>query len=133
MLAESGVFVAGYGYQSYSKLLDHVDQPGYFIGFTAVAEDQNHVVVAQPAQVAVDGFGRMQEMARRAGRGQSGADLLPDDTSLADAADDTGAGAAADHITGPLKGLVNYRRNRTNRLSLGLNYLTSIFKIKFHL
>ena len=57
-------------------------QPDDFLGFAALREDQHHVVVMDASQVAVDRFGRMQEMAaacrsRPAWRRSSGRSARP--------------------------------------------------------
>ena len=56
-----------------------------FFGFAALRKNQHHVVAADAAQVAVHGFGRMQKVAARAGRGERGGDLLGDQAGLAHA------------------------------------------------
>ena len=66
----------------------------------AVRQDQDDVLRADAAQVAVDRLGRVQKVARRAGRRQRGRDLLGDDAGLADAAGDDLALAPVEHAGG---------------------------------
>ena len=64
---------------------------GDLFGLAAVGEGEDHVVGVDAAEVAVDGFGRVQEVSAGAGRGERGDELLADQAGLAHAGDDDGA------------------------------------------
>ena len=81
----------------------------------------------------MNGLGGMEEVARRAGRRQGGADLLSDDSRFTDAADDAGAAAVMNHLARSCKRGVDDRRDGCNRLRFRLYHLPCICQIKFHL
>ena len=78
--------------------LSEGSKPHDFFGFAALREHQHHVVAMDAAQIAVNRFGRVQEMAPRAGRSERGRQLLPDQSGLADAGDDHAAAAKVERI-----------------------------------
>jgi hypothetical protein len=81
----------------------------------------------------VDGFSGMKEMTGSAGRGKSGAELLPDYACFADAADYAGAGAVINHLGSFSEGRIDNRRNRTYRFRLRFDYASCVVEVKFHL
>ena len=94
-----------------------------FLGLAALREHEHDVVAMHAAQVAVHRLGRMQEVAPRAGRGQRGHDLLPDEPRLADAGHDRAAPAVEEAIRGPAELLVQPPRDLGDRSAFRLHDL----------
>ena len=70
------------------------------LGLAALGEGEDDVACADAAQVAVDGFGRVQGEGARAGGGEGGGQLLADQAGLAHAGDDDAAPALEDEAGG---------------------------------
>ena len=68
--------------------LDELEEVDDFLGFAAVGYGQDDVARQDHAQVAVAGFGRMDEDRRRPAARQGGGDLAADEARLAHAGDD---------------------------------------------
>jgi hypothetical protein len=132
MLAKSRVDVAGYYNQFNSLLLNQIYQPNNFIGFTTITEYYYNIIFPQPAQISVDGFSRVKEVAWRSCRSQSSAYLLSYYTSLADAAYYAGATAVINHPAGLGKRFINNRGDRAYGIRFSPDYVSRIFKVKLH-
>ncbi len=59
-----------------------------FFGLAAVGESDDDVACGEHAEIAVDGFGWVEEVGGRAGGTQGGGDLAGDDAAFADAGED---------------------------------------------
>ena len=63
------------------------DKPEQFLGFAGVREREDQIAAAQHAEIAVQGFDRMQEAGGRAGGVHGGDDLAGDDAGFAETSD----------------------------------------------
>ena len=86
------------------QALEGFEQADDFFGFAAVGDSEHGVAAGEHAEVAVDGFGGMQEEGRRAGAGESGGDFAGDEAGFAHAGDDDAAFAGEEEIDGFLEG-----------------------------
>ena len=84
------------------------------VRLAALREHQHDIVGVDAAQVAVKGLGRMQKVGPRAGRGQRGGNLLPDQAGLAHAGDDHAALAGEQQLHGLAERCVEPVRNFPN-------------------
>ena len=82
---------------------DRLEQPEQLLGLAAVRQRHHDVVVADRAEIAVDGLGRMQEPGGRAGARERRRDLPADDARLAHAGDDDAAPAVEEQLDGALE------------------------------
>ncbi len=96
------------------------------LGFTGGGEREHEVAPGEHAQIAMDGFGGMEEERGRAGGGERSGDLLRDDAALAHAGDDDAASrltAAKDQLDssgeGRGHGAFEPRGEREEALRLG--------------
>lgn len=80
----------------------------------------------------MNGLDWMEKMARRSGGSESGANLLPDQSGLADAAHDGRAGAVIDHRRRFGEGCIDYRCNGSYGASLRAYDAPCVVKIEFH-
>ncbi len=87
-LHQGGVRIAGDADQGNAEALGIGDEIGQFRRLAAPGQHQQHILAGDGAQIAMAGFGGMDEIGRRAGGGQGGGDLAGDMAGLAHAADD---------------------------------------------
>ena len=85
------VFDGGDRDERHAEIVERRQQLHHLGGLAALREHQHDVAGVDAAQVAVKGFGRMEEVGARAGRGERGGDLLADQAGLAHAGDDHAA------------------------------------------
>ena len=71
-----------------AQFVQRRQQADDFFGFAALRKDQHHVVAVDAAQIAMHRLGRMEPVARRAGRCQRGHDFLSDHPRFAHAGND---------------------------------------------
>ena len=71
-----------------------------FVALAGIGNRQHRVAVHNHAQVAVRGFGGMDEKGGRAGGGEGGGDFVADVAGFADAGNDEAAGAVEHGIDG---------------------------------
>jgi hypothetical protein len=83
--------LAGHGDHGHAHALDGRDDHGQFAALAGIGNGDQHVLRRDHAEVAVGGFGRVQEQGRGTGRGQGRRDLAADVARLADARDDHAA------------------------------------------
>ena len=85
--------MAGQRDQARADPPDRLQQPDHLLGLAAVRQRQHHVVFADGAEIAVDGFRRMEEPGRGAGARERRGNLAADDAGLAHAGDDHASAA----------------------------------------
>ena len=86
---------------------DRFEQPHQLLGLAAVRERDDHIVVANGAEIAVRGFGRVQEPGRGARAREGRRDLPADDARLAHAGDDHPAATVEEQLHRALEGAVD--------------------------
>jgi len=91
---------ADQGDQPDAQALDVVEHADDLLGLTGGGEGDHRVLGMDDADVAVDGFGRVQENGGAADRGQGGRDLAPDQPRLAHAGDHDLAAALEQDVDG---------------------------------
>ena len=97
------------------------------LGLAAVAQGEDHVVLRDHPQVAVQGLRRVQGEGGRARAGEGGGDLVSHDAALAHARDDHPALAREDHLHEPGEGGVEAVAEPQERLRLdGEDLLRSV-------
>jgi hypothetical protein len=126
--AERAVGPGGEGHDRHQPG-DHVRQePGDLLGLARLRQREHDVVAAERAEVAVHRFGRVEEVAGRAGGGERGRDLPGHEAGLADAGHDHASGAALDESHRAAEGMVEAVRRREHGLTLGPQNLAAAFK-----
>jgi hypothetical protein len=80
---ERGLCVAAEADEGVADALDIGEQAEDLLGFSTGGERDDDVAFGQHAEVAVDGFCRVQKERRAAGGAERGGDLLSDDATLA--------------------------------------------------
>jgi hypothetical protein len=93
MLGEGGSQVPGEGDDAHAGALEDGQQVDELVRFAGIGEREDGVFGLEQAEIAVHGFGGVQDVGGRAGAGESGGDLLADVEGLADAGDDDLAAA----------------------------------------
>ena len=91
------------------------------VGLARVGEGQHHVLLRDHAQVAVEGLARVEEEARRAGRGERCGDLAAHQARLAHARDDALARAGEDRLHGLGEGVAQPLLHLLQRQHLGVH------------
>ncbi len=81
-----------------AKPLHDRNEPQQLLRFTAAREHDHRITRDQHAEVAVNGFDRVHEHRRSAGRRKRRRDLLADDARLSDAAREDAAAATSDRL-----------------------------------
>ncbi|MNF60162.1 hypothetical protein D3C84_417720 [compost metagenome] len=119
VLGQGRLAVTGHGDDFVAKGLQARDQLDQFIGFAAVADQDQHVDGLEHAQVAVEGFSRVQEETRGAGGGEGRDHLFPDQAGFAHATHDGAAFAAEDELDGILEFTIQAAGQLSDSLRLG--------------
>ena len=110
LAGERRVGIAGEQHDRHAEPLERRQDRQHLVGLARVRQRDHDVAARHHAEVAVHAFGRMEEVGRRAGRGERGGDLAPDEARLAHAGDDDPPGAARSSCTA--------RSNRSSSLGI---------------
>ena len=110
---------AGDRHELRAEAPNRLEQPENFVGFAAVGQRHDDIVVLDDAEVAVNRFGRMQKERRRADARQRRRNLAADDARLAHAGQDDAAAAFAQELDGALESLVEAVDQREDRRRFG--------------
>ena len=121
--------VAGHGDDFVAEGLEARDQLDDFFGFAAVGNQDQYVDRLEHAEVAVEGFGRMQEQARGAGGGEGGDHLLANQPGFTHAADRRAALAAEDEFYGALELAIETFCELADGLRLGAECIFGDWKV----
>ena len=97
------VRAAAEGDERVGEALERGKEVEELFGFAAVGEGEDGVAGGDHAEVAVDGFGGVEEVGGSAGGAEGGGDLAGDDADFADAGEDDAA-AVADAVEEEIDG-----------------------------
>ena len=122
-LAERRPAVAGDGDEARAQPLDRLEQAQQLLRLAAVRQRDDHVFRLDDAEVAVRGFGRVEEEGGRAGARQRRRNLAADDPRLAHAGDDHAAAALEQQPHRLLEALVEALDEREDRGRFRLQHL----------
>ena len=112
--------IASHGDDGNAETGEVRNQQQDFRGFSGIGNRQQDVVARDHADVAMTGFGRMNEKRRGAGGGERGGDLAGDMAGFAHAADDDAAVAFEADAAGAREPRVESRHQGGNRAALDL-------------
>ncbi|MCY1441029.1 hypothetical protein D9M71_573280 [compost metagenome] len=129
MLGQGRLSVAGHGDDFVAEGFQARDQLDQFFCLAAVADQDQHVDRLEHAQVAVEGFSRMQEETRGAGGGEGCNHLLPDQAGFAHAAHDGATFATEDQFDCTLEFAIQALRQLTDCLRLGIKRFFGNWKV----
>ncbi len=101
--------VARDGNDTAADAVDGVDDIENLVGLTAVADEHRHIIGGNHTEVAVHGFGSIDEDRRGACGGERRCHLMPDDARLADAHDHYLALAGVEDTDYLVESMVNRR------------------------
>lgn len=87
-LREGGSGAAAEGDDLISEAFEEREEAKKLLGLAAGGEGEDGVTVGEHTEIAVDGFGRMEEVCSCAGGAKCGGDLASDDAAFADPRDD---------------------------------------------
>ena len=104
-LREGGGGAGAEGHEGDLHALESGEEAEEFFGLAAVGEGDEDVMGGEHAEVAVDGFGGMEEVRRGAGGTEGGGDLAGDDAGFAHTGEENGARVGGqDAVHGALEG-----------------------------
>lgn len=118
MLGQRGLAVAGHGDDLVTERLEARDQLDQLFGLAAVADEDQNIDRLEHAQVAMEGFGRVQEEAGGASGCKGGDHLLADEAGLAHATHHCAALATEDKLDCALKFAIKAVRQLRDCLGL---------------
>ena len=98
--------IAGQEQDGHSQSLERWKDRQRLVRLPGVRQRQHDVAPRHHPEIAVDSFGRMEEVSRSAGRRERRGDLASDQSRLAHAGDDHAPGAAAQELDRALEALV---------------------------
>ncbi len=119
---EAAPFVARHRHERDAEAPAVREHVGQFRRLARVGEREDRVVPADIAEIAVARLGGMDELRRRAGRGEGRGDLARDMAALAHAGDDDAARHRRQEVDGPRECLVESGRKRLQTGDFGLEH-----------